>query len=325
MALARWLTGDTFSAYWFAWPALMLAPNTLGTLQIGNVHGLIVCISILAMLMFERRRHAIGGLLLGYAIASKIFPGVLVVYLIARRRWAALIWTSGAIGATAVIALAMFGTRPFEAFVSYQLPKLASGEAFSFAWENLRAAAANLSVMGAVYKLQKLGLLGEIDPAVVAKVAAWIYTGLLIGVLALLGVKHGKHRLDHLGESPPTTNRSTLAATWIVIIILGQMRSPFLPWGYGNIAPLFLLALLISMSGHRIGWIVSLIATWCVFCVPTPLPFGPETIRFDMAYTLGAFVILLSLCIGVVVHALGFDGQVATIPSATTRAAEQTE
>ena len=50
-------------------------PSVIGTLQAGNVQLLFLVLSAVAMLLFERRRPRAGGLLLGYAIVSKLFPG----------------------------------------------------------------------------------------------------------------------------------------------------------------------------------------------------------------------------------------------------------
>ncbi len=67
-----------------------MSPSVIGTLQAGNVQLLFLVLSAVAMLLFERRRPAAGGLLLAYAIVSKLYPGVLVLYLLLRRDWRAL-------------------------------------------------------------------------------------------------------------------------------------------------------------------------------------------------------------------------------------------
>jgi uncharacterized membrane protein len=114
-------------------PWVLAAPSVIGTLQAGNVQLLFIVASAVALLLFERRRTALGGLLLGYAIASKLYPGVLVVYLLLRRDWRALIWT---VAAGIVLALATIfdvGWTPFAAFLEH-LPKILSGEAFPGLW-----------------------------------------------------------------------------------------------------------------------------------------------------------------------------------------------
>ena len=68
--------------------------SIVGTLQAGNAHLLFIAAAVAAMLLFERQRHAAGGAILAYAIVSKLFPGVLLFYLLLRRDWRAVGWTA---------------------------------------------------------------------------------------------------------------------------------------------------------------------------------------------------------------------------------------
>ena len=80
-----------------------------------------------------------------------------------QRRWREIGWTLGFGVAFVMLALLILGTDPFVAFVSYQLPRIVSGEAFSF---NERAdvpafiVSRNLSIYGIAAKLRLLGLAG---------------------------------------------------------------------------------------------------------------------------------------------------------------------
>ena len=156
IAYANWLGGPRFSAYWLSMPLVLLATTTLTSLEIGNAHFLIITISLLGVLLLERRRYAIGGALLGYCIVGKIFPGVLLAYLVFARRWKAVVVTGIAMIGYVLATFALFGMKPFTAFVEYQVPKLVSGEAFSFAFEMIGPLTVNLSVMGIPYRLDKL-------------------------------------------------------------------------------------------------------------------------------------------------------------------------
>src|SRR3954462_4452929 len=97
--------------------ALLLAPlvwtslPTLSALQKGNVQLMIVALAMLAMLLFERRRFATGGALLAFATVSKLFPGLLLVYLIVRRQWRAVAWTAAMSTLLVVLSLALVGVR----------------------------------------------------------------------------------------------------------------------------------------------------------------------------------------------------------------------
>ena len=132
-----------------AWAAAVLATAAAqGVLQTGNFHFLVITMSLGAMLALERRRYTLGGALLAFAVVSKLLPGVLLAYLVVRRSWRAVAWTAGWMAVYAGATLALFGTKPYVAFLTYHLPRLASGDAFSFARDNIRPMTLNGSVMG---------------------------------------------------------------------------------------------------------------------------------------------------------------------------------
>jgi hypothetical protein len=108
-------------------PIVWLAPPTISTLQKGNVQGIVVAISMIAMLLFARRRFAAGGALLAFATASKLYPGLLIVYLIVRRDWRAVAWTAACGVAIGLATLAAFGWAPYATFLQH-MPGLMSGE-----------------------------------------------------------------------------------------------------------------------------------------------------------------------------------------------------
>jgi hypothetical protein len=212
--------------------ALLLMPLVwaslpmLSTVQKGNIQPVTIALSMLAMLLFARRRNAAGGLLLAYAVASKLYPGLLVAYLIAARRWRAVAWT-------AVFGVALFagslldiGWAPYAAFL-HHLPGILSGEAFP-AFRNPMATALNLSVPGLVLKLKLFGVPGMGFPA--ARLVGWIYTVLALWPTVLLGRR----------DLP--ASREPLA--WLAVLILATLRSPFLPQSYGVFPALWLLTLI---------------------------------------------------------------------------------
>ncbi len=295
--LAHWIGDGRFHAYWFVWPLVLIAPNTLGTLQVGNTHFLIITMAMLGMLALETRRYAFGGLLLGFAIVSKLFPGLLLVYLIVRRRWSAVLWTCGAMVAICVATLLVFGVKPFDAFVGFQLGRLFSGEAFNFAWTNPRAIAVNSSVMGAAFKLQKLGVLGNLDALTMSKVYVWCHTVMLGVVIVIAGLRDRRPATTSPSPECLDQRRVLLAQTWIALLVLGQLRSPFLPWGYGSVAVLWLIA---SFAPNNRGgwWRWLLIApASLMFAVPIPLPVGPASISFDDCFSLAALVVTILVCL----------------------------
>jgi hypothetical protein len=232
-------------ALWLT-PWVLASPALVGTLQVGNAQLLFISIAVAAVLLFERGRHAAGGALLAYAVVSKLFPGVLVFYLLLRREWSVVAWTTAWGVAILAVAVADLGTAPFAAFLDH-LPRLLSGEAFP-AFRNPDAIAINESVPGLVFKS---GLLG--GPALgfsAARVVGWAYTLFLIAVTVWLARRR--------------TPRDYAPLVWIAILILATMRSPFLPH-YAGFPSLWLATLLAaawwdrpSVRSTAIVWLVVL-------------------------------------------------------------------
>ena len=188
-------------------PWVLVSPTIVGTLQSGNVQFARHRAAAAAMLLFERRRHAAGGAILAYVIVSKLFPGVLLLYLLLRRDWRAVGWTAAWSMVLAAVTLADVGAAPFATFLEH-LPRLLSGEAFP-AFRNANAIAVNESIPGLVFKI---GLLG--GPSLgfgASRIVGWAYTLVVIGVTAWLALRPARR-----GREP---------LVWIVILILATMRS----------------------------------------------------------------------------------------------------
>jgi hypothetical protein len=218
-----------------------------------------IMLALASMVAFDRRRFAAGGALLSFAILSKIFPGLLLVMLAGQRRWREIGWTLG-FGVTFVIlALLILETDPFVAFVSYQLPRIVSGEAFSF---NERAdvsafiVSRNFSIYGIVAKLRLLGLAGV--GSTTAQVLTWGYTVLLLGLA--------------WNTRATSTNRRFQVMTWLALLNLAALRSPVAPSAYVTAPLLWLLALLAAEVRGRYWRAIALGAAWALIMGPPPLP-----------------------------------------------------
>lgn len=288
VALVVWVGDrDRFSRLWLLIPVVLASPTVLSSLQIGNAHFLLVCLVLLALVAFEARQSWLGGLFLGFAICTKIFPGLLLVFLLGRRRYRDVLWTLLAIAALTGASLAVHGTRPYTAFLGYQFERLVTGEAFAFATSAPRAMLVNQSLSGAVYKLAGLG--ADLDPGSAARVVVWTYTVLLV-LLAWLG---GRAVRGPLAAEEPE-GRLQLARAWVGLLILAQLRNPFLPWGYGAVPVVVLLALLVPAGGRRwIPALLGLLALWLMFAVHLPLPVGPPDVRLDRGWSLAALAVTL--------------------------------
>ena len=226
-------------------PALWIATPNLLTLQLGNFQLSAIALSVVAMALFWRDRPIAGGALLGFTV-FKLFPGILGIYLIATRRWRALGWTLGFSAIYSVIALLWFGMNPFHALFDFHLPRLASGEAWSFLEipQLAPVAAINDSVPGIVMKLKSLGVSG-MSLAFEQKIV-WIWT-IAIVVLTVMSAARA-HRMS----------RHELAMNWLALLALATFRSPFVPDHTGLFAPLWLwsfVAVGAAMNGSRIAWL----------------------------------------------------------------------
>ncbi len=248
--------------------ALLLAPlawvslPTLSALQKGNVQLMIIALAMLAMLLFERRQFAAGGALLAFAIVSKLFPGLLLVYLIVRRQWRAVAWTAAMGVLLVVLSLAVVGARQYVAFADH-LPGLVGGEAFP-AFRNPSAMAINFSIPGLVFKLKLLGLGGLSFGA--SKIVGWLYTVVLLVVVVTVS------RRPSADDDKP--------ALWLAILILATLRSPFLPQAYASFPALWLLTLLAARQPPTAKTLISTIAAWLALNVYWPIdwPLDPRVL-----------------------------------------------
>jgi hypothetical protein len=205
-------------------PLFWATPPLFSTLQKGNAQILVAAICVLALAFFRRRLFAVGGLLLAFATLAKLFPGMLVVYLLARRQWRAVAWTAGMGALLLTVSLLDTGMEPYRSFL-HHMPGLLSGEAFP-AFRNPTAVAINLSIPGIVFKLKLLGVPGMGFPA--AKVVGWIWTAFILAATVVLARRAREDR-----EILP----------WLAVLVLATLRSPFLPQAYGAVPPLWLLTL----------------------------------------------------------------------------------
>jgi alpha-1,2-mannosyltransferase len=234
IALARRLDMRAGTPSVWLTPFALAAPAVVGTLQVGNVQLLFIVISAAAMYLFERRRYAAGGLLLGYAVASKLFPGVLLLFLLLRRDWRAIGWTTAVGVSLTLAALVDVGWTPFAAFLDH-LPKLVSGEAFPGLFRP-EAIAINESVPGVVFKLGLFGVPGMSFEA--AKIVGWIYTVVVVAATAWMALGARDRAKDPL--------------LWVAILLLATLRSPFLP-NYAVFPPLWLATMVLAVAWDRPG------------------------------------------------------------------------
>jgi hypothetical protein len=243
--VARFLEGNAASRALALSPLIWASFPTLSLLQKGNAQGIIVALAMAAMVLFERRREPLGGALLAYAILSKLFPGLLLFYLVMERRWRAVAWTGVWCVLLSLLTLVDVGEAPFSAFL-HHLPGLVGGESFP-ALRRPEGLAVNFSVPGLVFKAKLFGVTGSLFG--VSKAIGWLYTVVIAGVTIIVA-----RRPTRAEEKP---------IIWMALLILAMLRSPFLPQGYAAFPPLWLLTLVAAVGIPRLhplafvalGWI----------------------------------------------------------------------
>ena len=243
-------------------PLAWLFMPMLDVMQKENIQATIIAMAVLGMVLLDRRRFAAGGALLGFATVSKLFPGLLLVYLAVRGEWRALAWTVG-FGALFVLASAVdLGAEVYRTF-AHHTPGLLSGEAFP-AFRNPGAIAINLSIPGIVFKFKLFGLAGVATFANM-KLVGWIYTLVAVGATVALARR-----------ATPGTHQPLV---WLAILVLATLRSPFLPSSYAAIPAGWLLTLVAAHADPKPKTLVATLLAWGVLGIvlPADAPMGPRT------------------------------------------------
>jgi hypothetical protein len=281
--VARWCGAFRSQPRLLIFAVLLCAPTVHVALQIGNAHIIIIAISMLAMVAFEEKRAIIGGALLGFAVVSKIWPVVLVVYLLLQRRWGQALWCGIAVAIYALGAFLLFGPNPYSAFFTYELPRISSGAAFGVMGRLPRPIMTNMSVFGIPQKLHALGLLSS-KPELVSPALSLGFTALAGLIVIATGLRGGD------GAEQDDSDRLRKAQVWLALLTLVQLGSPFLPWPYGVVSTLWLLVLLLaSARGWKRG---AIFVAWLCLCINVPPAFLSDAASFHIAYTLLATLLV---------------------------------
>lgn len=243
----QWMIG-LLPLFWISFPIQI-------NLQSGNFHLMLAMGAIVAMIAFDRGRFATGGSLLAFTTLSKISPGILGIVLLGRRELRAVGWTA-AFGLLLVLAVfPVLGPAPWEAFIHYDLPRLQSGEAFSFLDASLDEITINFSPFGLPFKLRELGVdVGWAE----ARIVGNLYTFLLIVVAVIAAVR-----------LRATVNRSHQLSVWLALLTLAALRSPFAPPNV-FIGLVWLLVLLAAEAERR--WQMACVAAlWILLTLWWPM------------------------------------------------------
>lgn len=303
--VARWIGGRPGAYAAAGGVAALATPQMIYSLQQGNVQSTAMPVAALAFALVAAGRVAAGAPLLAYFAAAKIFPGVLLVYLAAARRWRALAWIAACGLVLVLLTAAIFGLQPFEAFVRDELPRIANGAAFPQS-ERPDTVHANLSVYGLTVRARALGA-AFLDQRTGLAIAS-VYG---LGVLALAALAGWRTRIALMEPA----DRLRLVQLALGLLSLASFRSPFVGF-YGYVATVWLLTLLAADARTPrtlvLGWGVAGAFSWAQWLVPAV---GPVPTRFTVIGSALLFVFALAVNAVTVVRAMR-EARPARLPGA---------
>ena len=121
LAMAVWLIGQLrASGIRMALAVLLLAFPMGQTFATANLNGLVMVAFGLGWIWRDRARPL--GLMIGTLAAWKLFPGVLLAWMLVTRRWAAAAWTLGTMALWSAAGLVLVGPEATMTYIGQVLP-----------------------------------------------------------------------------------------------------------------------------------------------------------------------------------------------------------
>jgi alpha-1,2-mannosyltransferase len=264
VGLAGWIGGMQGGFALLAGILVLASPHTAATLQQGNFQITAIALALVAIVLLMSGLTATGSGLLAYAALAKIFPGVLVVPLIAARRWRLLAWIAAAGAVLVVLTVVVIGMRPFQDFVSTALPDISSGAAFPQA-DVPAQSRVNWSAYGETVRLRQLGVSWLTAPR--GLMLTQLYGLAVVALAAWVG---WKRRFDlSVGA-----DRLALLQVSLALVSLASFRSPFVGVVYGSIGTLWAIGLTAASmptEARRAAWFTGfVILAWSTWLLPAP-------------------------------------------------------
>jgi hypothetical protein len=259
LLLAAWAGGRYGLTAGLLLPLLFASIPTMFDLQFGQFHMMAVALTVTAMIAFEGRRAVLGGALLAFAILGKMFPAMFLLYLALRRQWRAAGWTVAFLAAFTLLSIPFVGWRPLVAFFTFQVPRIVSGEAFSFITKPdvpLFYLSRNFSITSVVPKLGILGVPGMTRALSLG--VTWLFT------LAIIWLNQRAAR--------GARSRVAEARTWLALLTIASLRAPLAPSSYVTVTSLWLLTYLAGGIRGRAPLVIAFALAWALIVGAPPLP-----------------------------------------------------
>jgi hypothetical protein len=246
LMMARRVRGPRSSLAVAILPLAWTTVPVMSALQLGSFQVLTVALSLIAMGAFEDQRPALGGALLSFVTLGKLFPVLLVLHLLFRRRWQALLWTAGFAVAQLGVAMHVLGLGPFRSFLRDAVPHLVHGDvAQLLVPQNV---AVDQAVSALVLKLQLLGLPPPIQEHRFFELVTWVYAAALV-LLAWSSrrVSSEAHRQ---------------ALVWLALVLAGSLAGPWVEQSAGLLPAVLLPVVVVMAVGWRHGVVSLAVLTW---------------------------------------------------------------
>ena len=236
--------------------ALLVWPPVLYNFEKGQFSILIAMLIALGWVWLSRRDGRVGGICIGLAAALKVFPALLGIYLLFRRRLAAMSFVIAGVAATSV-PLLWIGWRGVSEFVVQTAGNLSYWQTWPAVTYSLRGLAARLFI-GSNWSVALADAPKTADAIVVVASAA------LVGIAVRTTLRYGRTQ----------DSDAVLFAAWSVLLL------PLNPLAMGHNG--VLLALPIVLIGRALtteprAWLKMF---WSAGCVLVSIP--RQTI-FEMA------------------------------------------
>jgi hypothetical protein len=264
VGLCWWIGGAPGGRLLLLLPFALCAPSVVSGLQFGNYQTTALSLAVVGLALIASSRLVAGTGFIAIAAATKIFPGLLVVYLLFARRWKTVAATAAWCAVLVALTVAVTGVRPFVDFVQYEMPRISDGSAFPQANEP-RTAAVNNGFYGMVFKLRMLGW--AVMTVEAGQTLTAIYGVALLAVAMALG-----WRRDGLLPGTDPRDRLDTVALWLALVGLASFRSPFVGAAYGMASTMWLVAVLAARDGTARQWILGLTTLALAFAASWMLP-----------------------------------------------------
>lgn len=279
VALCLWIGGPRGRRALWLLPVVWVAVPTLQTFQFGQFHLSAFALAAAGMLAFESRRVGLGGALLGAAVVTKVYPAVLLLLIASQRRWQDLGMTLIWMAAFGILGLVILGPDPYQAFLSYQVPRILDGSAFPTPSDGDEMTAIMTGVSSLPERMRILGL-----PILPLQIGPWLGRALGLGILAIIW-RAGRR----------TSTRSRLVMLWFGLLNLVVLQGGAAFCDYTPATSLWLMTFVtMGMARNRLIAVV-LWVSWLHLTTllgTFPLPGYPSNAQFAASTILMTLLIL---------------------------------